>query len=131
MKKASLVLVAHGSRIKASNDEIAEFVKLISKEMGSEFVHIGVGFLELAEPLIPEALSEAAKVMRLKGARVLWVYPYFLASGSHVSKDIPEIIERERTNYPDLTVKLLPYLGSKGALLEVVLSQVRRFQADL
>ena len=49
----ALLLIAHGSRRKESNDEVRKLSKKIIKNNNGEFDIFLCSFLELAEPLIP------------------------------------------------------------------------------
>jgi sirohydrochlorin ferrochelatase len=53
----ALLLVAHGSRRQASNVEVVALSAAIAREMKDDYPMVEAGFLELAEPSIPEALA--------------------------------------------------------------------------
>ena len=107
-----LLIVAHGSRRKESNDEVRELTQRIKAQSGSEFADVRCAFLELAEPLIPDGVIECIK----NGATEVIVLPYFLSAGRHVVTDIPEEVEKARQQYPDTKVSIAPYLGSIEAI---------------
>ena len=48
------------------------------------------GFLELAEPSIPDGIQRCIDA----GATEVVVVPYFLSAGRHVSEDIPAEVEK-------------------------------------
>ena len=53
----ALLLVAHGSRRKESNSEVAVLAKHMNNLLDGEFDFVEHGFLELAEPYIPDAID--------------------------------------------------------------------------
>ena len=53
----SLCLVAHGSRRQASNDEVREVAARLAEKAAGQFGHVDCGFLELAEPSIPDGIQ--------------------------------------------------------------------------
>ena len=114
----ALVLVAHGSRREASNDEIRELAQSMGK-CDSEFDQIYPGFLELAEPLIPEAIRAAAS----DGAKEIIVLPYFLSAGRHVVKDIPAEVDSVRTELSDVDIRLAPYFGCANEIPQMLMAQ--------
>ncbi|WP_457615404.1 sirohydrochlorin nickelochelatase [Methanopyrus sp.] len=85
----AVVLVGHGSRLPYSRqvvERIAEYVE----EMG-DFETVEVGFMELCEPTIQEAVKKAAE----SGADKIVVVPVFLAHGVHTKRDIPKMLGLE------------------------------------
>ena len=53
----SLLLVAHGSRRQASNEEVRELTARLAEHAGAAYGYVDCGFLELAEPSIPEGIQ--------------------------------------------------------------------------
>ncbi|MCW8935457.1 MAG: CbiX/SirB N-terminal domain-containing protein [Gammaproteobacteria bacterium] len=116
----ALVLVAHGSRRQASNDEVVTLSKLIDEHMKSEFPIIEAGFLELAEPLIPDAIARCVK----KGATDVCVVPYFLSAGRHVQEDVPAEVDKARQMHPHIPMDVLPHIGGSAMMIELIKSSV-------
>jgi len=114
----ALLLVAHGSRRAASNDEIRALTARI-RDTGPEFDHVDCAFLELAEPSIPEGIRAAIRA----GARQLVVLPYFLSAGRHVSEDIPGAVNSVRSEHPDIDISLAPYLGASPEIARLLVMQ--------
>lgn len=104
----ALVLVAHGSRRNASNDEVRELAERLRDKAQAEFAQVCCAFLELAEPSIPQGIEDCIK----GGAEHVVVVPYFLSAGRHVSEDIPQMVQQVRDKYPDCRVEIAPYLGT-------------------
>jgi sirohydrochlorin ferrochelatase len=117
----SLLVVAHGSRRVASNDEIRMLTRSLAERAGNEYTQIECAFLELAEPSIPDGLRNAIAA----GATEIVVLPYFLSAGRHVVTDIPEEVDKVRSESPAVTITIAPYLGAAPALGEVLLTQAQ------
>ncbi len=113
----SLLVVAHGSRRAASNDEIRGLTRSLAERAGGTYGRVACAFLELAEPSIPEGLRQAIAA----GATQIVVLPYFLSAGRHVVTDIPAEVEMVRAERPDVSIVIAPYLGAAPALREVLL----------
>jgi len=103
----ALVVVAHGSRRAASNEEVGELACLLAELVADDYPLVGVGFLELAEPLIPDSLEKVIA----RGATEICVFPYFLSAGRHVVTDVPNAVKIVQDKYPGIPIKMLPYLG--------------------
>lgn len=120
MDKKGLLLVAHGSRRQASNDEVRQLTAKLKQKAGSRFTAVECAFLELAEPSIPDGIECCIR----QGAQVVEVLPYFLSAGRHVSEDIPEQVEIKRREHPDIDIRLSRYLGEANVIPDVLLSLV-------
>ncbi len=114
---AHLLVVAHGSRRAASNEEVKAIVERLRAASGGRFASIEAAFLELATPSIEDGLEHLAQ----RGARHIVVMPYFLAAGAHVSGDIPEILATYRAKRPDIHVSLKPHIGSAVGMDRLIL----------
>jgi sirohydrochlorin ferrochelatase len=114
----ALLLVAHGSRRAASNDEVRELTAQLRQADGS-FQYVACAFLELAEPSIPEGLRAAIA----ENADEVVVLPYFLSAGRHVVKDIPEEVAVVQAEHPDVVIRVAPYLGAADGVVQILLQQ--------
>lgn len=115
----SLLLVAHGSRREASNDEIRSLTESLRHKADNCFTDVGCAFLELAGPSIPDGIKECIA----RGASRVTVFPYFLSAGRHVASDIPAEVNRVVDEYPNIEITIAPYLGAAGTMGELILQQ--------
>ena len=120
MNKRMLLIVAHGSRRQASNDEVRALGERVRGLDSPGIDDVRVAFLELAEPSIPEGLASCVDA----GAQEIVVFPYFLAAGTHVAADIPEQIEAFCASHPQVRVTLTPHLGASATLPQAILGVV-------
>lgn len=86
-KKKGVLVIAHGSRNSEANDAVIVLVERLKVHLETGLVE--AGFLELANPSIPEGINTLAA----KGMEELVVYPFFLARGVHLKRDVPRIVE--------------------------------------
>ena len=115
----ALLLVAHGSRLASSNDAIKQLTsKLRDKLHSSGFMGVEHAFLELTEPSIPDGIATLVG----QGATELIILPYFLAPGTHVVDDVPELIEEARVKYPDVSFAVMAHLGAVDGMIDLILS---------
>jgi len=112
----SLLLVAHGSRRAASNDEVRALAQQL-RSIDHGYDRVECAFLELAEPSIPDGIRQAIA----DGAGEVVVLPYFLSAGRHVATDIPAEVEVVRREYPSVPVRLAPYLGASAGITRLLL----------
>ena len=114
----SLLIIAHGSRRAASNDEVRALADAVRAQPRQAYDHVETAFLELAEPGIPAALAALAA----QGASEIVAFPYFLAAGTHVAQDIPDAIADFTAAHPAVTVRLALHLGASAVLPAAILS---------
>ena len=114
----ALLIVAHGSRREASNEEVRRLAALIDDET-DEYDIVDCAFLELAQPDI----VTGGECLIRQGATEIVAMPYFLVAGRHVVTDVPEEIERLREKHPDIPIRISPYLGAHDAMAELILRQ--------
>ena len=116
----AFLLIAHGSRREASNNEVRELAVEISKEAEDKFDLMECCFLELANPSIPAAIRDLAE----KGVKKITVFPYFLAVGAHVAEDIPDAINEAKVYYPEIDFLILPHLGKMKSMPRLIIEQI-------
>jgi precorrin-8X/cobalt-precorrin-8 methylmutase len=91
-------------------------------------IHPGCGsdcvkgaYLQFSEPDIMTTIKECAG----NGAKRITIHPYFLSSGMHVTKDIPEMIEAARALYPAIEFVYTEPLGVHEKLLHVIIDRIK------
>jgi len=118
----ALLLVAHGSRRKKSNEEVIDMANKLKKHCLGDFDIVNPAFLELAEVLIPDGIKQCVN----DGATSIIVLPYFLNSGRHVIEDIPEIVNAEKEYYPDVAIKISSHLGASEMMMDILVSTANK-----
>jgi len=114
----ALLLVAHGSRRKQSNDEVILLAEKLKNECSQQYSIVNAAFLELSEALIPDGIKQCVT----DGASSIIVLPYFLNSGRHVVEDIPNIINDCIAQYPNIDIRLAPHLGASSLMIDLLIS---------
>lgn len=112
----ALVLIAHGSKKKQSNDEFRELVKLVREKNSHKYEHVIASFLEMETPTIINVVKELAS----KNIESITFYPFFLNSGKHVLIDIPNIIKELEKSYPNIEFKTLPHFGLSSKIASII-----------
>ena len=118
--KRALLVVAHGSRREASNDEVRKLTEAIAAKAGTRFMMVAPAFLELATPSIPDGIENCIR----SGAQEVVILPYFLSAGRHVAQDIPAEVDIKRQQYPQVPISIAAYLGSDEGVVELMLGLV-------
>jgi sirohydrochlorin ferrochelatase len=116
----ALLIAAHGSRQPAANDELAALADAIAKIAASHFDQVRCAFLQLAQPLIPKVISDLVA----DGADEIVVFPFFIAAGSHVKSDIPNLMAEARKLHPHISFRVAPHLGACDGIAKFILEAV-------
>ena len=114
----ALLLIAHGSRREASNQEVRELAVRLEHIACDRFDCVIPAFLELAEPDIPTGIDRCVQ----SGATTVTAVPYFLSAGRHVAEDIPAELEKARHQHQALKVHLSDYLGKDPSVPDLLLA---------
>src|SRR5438309_10932412 len=95
LMKTALLLIAHGSRESAANDDLHAMAALL--RAAGRYPIVEPAFLELAEPTIEQAGRQCVE----QGAQRVILLPYFLSAGVHVQRDLAAHRDRlERNHFP-------------------------------
>jgi sirohydrochlorin ferrochelatase len=114
----ALLLIAHGSRREASNQEVRELAARLEQTVGDRFDCVIPAFLELAEPDIPNGVDLCVE----SGATTVTAVPYFLSAGRHVASDIPAELDKAARKHQAVTILQSDYLGKHESIPELLLS---------
>jgi len=114
----ALLLVAHGSRRKQSNDEVDQLAEKLRDNCSGQYEIIHAAFLELSDTLIPDGIKKCID----DGATSVIVLPYFLNSGRHVVEDIPNIVNDTKKHYPNVDIKIAPHLGASDLMMQLLIA---------
>jgi len=117
----TLIILAHGSRREESNLEIKTLAEQVKALAGTEYDLVEYAYLELIEPSLPQAIDNSIN----NGASNITVLPYFLNSGNHVKRDIPEMIKTAEEKYPTCLFKVSACIGMIEDMPELILQQAR------
>ncbi len=118
----NIILLGHGSPKKEANN-IGLVASMLHGMMhpGCSNNCVTTAYLQFAEPDILSAIKKSAD----SGAKKIILHPYFLSSGMHVTKDIPELIEEAKGIYPAVEFVYTQPLGVHEKLVQVVLDRIQ------
>ena len=117
-KKIAVVIVGHGSKLRGFDAALRRVAAAVRKD--KRFFSVRCAYLAINSPSIREAIRRSA----LAGAAEVRVLPYFLLSGKHVTRHIPQIVSASKKNFPDIKISLRPYLGYDDRIVSVVKKRI-------
>ncbi|HSR74352.1 MAG TPA: CbiX/SirB N-terminal domain-containing protein [Sulfurovum sp.] len=116
MADRALIIVAHGSRKTSSNEEVKALVEKVRSLQDKHYMFVMTAFLEFADPSLEEGMLSCID----KGASEIVILPYFLASGNHVTRDIPEAVQKIQASHPQVKITLKEHLGSASGMVSLL-----------
>jgi len=118
----ALIIMAHGSRRAAANEEFFNLVKKIGNETSGaaqKYCVILPALLEQAPPTLLQVCQNLPE-----NVSHIDVYPLFFNQGRHVEKDIPAQVAEVMDALPEKSVQLLTYFGQSDGLAALVLDHI-------
>jgi sirohydrochlorin ferrochelatase len=114
-----IVLFGHGSRVEEANQGVRDLARQVQDS--GPYPHVRAAFLELAQPDLNAAVSEAvaARLQRLI------IIPYFLTAGVHLRRDLPNLIAPLKRKYPHMTIEAGQSLEGHPLMASIILGRVQ------
>ena len=113
MLTKALIIVAHGSRKASSNEEVRALGEKVKSLQDKHYAYVMTAFLEFANPSLEESILSCVD----RDASEIVILPYFLASGNHVTRDIPEVVEKVQVSYQEVKITLKEHIGSAPGMV--------------
>ena len=118
------MLVGHGSRTRGFDTAMRKVAQALKRT--GRYRDVRCGFLEASRPSIPRAIFQCVR----RGAREVSVLPYFVLTGKHVTRDIPNLVAEEAKKYRgQARIVLCPYLGYHPGLVWAARRRLREGHA--
>jgi sirohydrochlorin ferrochelatase len=117
MISTAIVLIAHGSRNAAANDDLIALAEKIRDD--GRYALVVASFLELAQPDIKTACLECIAM----GANRIILSPYFLAAGVHIRRDLAQLRGELAQEHTDVQFMLAEPLGPHPLLMDLLLQR--------
>jgi len=114
----AVLLLGHGSKAHEANETLRRIAATV-KERGG-YGAVVPGFLQMERPDFQEAVDE----MVSDGYLDITVMPYFLYMGLHVTKDLPEEMDKARARHEGLSLTLTGNLGYHSKLIDITIERI-------
>ena len=121
MSSKALIIVAHGSRKDSSNEEVRVLGEKVKSLQDTHYGYVETAFLEFATPSLEESILSCVS----NGVTEIVILPYFLASGNHVTRDIPEVLQKVQLSHPQVKMVLKEHIGSASGMVTLLSDMAR------
>lgn len=116
--RTAVILVDHGSRRAASNDQLLAAAELFRQE--TDWPIVEPAHMELAEPSIETAMDRCVAA----GAESVVVFPWFLAPGRHWAEDIPRLVNAAAEKHPNIKTLVTAPFGNHELLVRLATERI-------
>jgi len=124
VNKKIILAVGHGSRIAESNKYFETFVEHFHQRIPEQ--KICIGYVELAEPKLKDALEKAASK-----ANEIIVLPLFLLTAGHIKHDVLDTVSEVHQNFPSVKFTVASALGLHTNMVKLVHKRLKESAALL
>jgi sirohydrochlorin ferrochelatase len=114
----ALLIMAHGSPRPEANDDIRAVAEVIRSR--NEYPIVEIGYLDCNDPDIGAAVDLCVAA----GTREIVAVPYFLHSGKHFVRDLPDALRDAALRHPGVAIQMGDYLGRQEAMSEVLRDRI-------
>jgi hypothetical protein len=114
----AIILMGHGSRVPGAGKDMEEVARRLKEKYGYPWVEIC--FISRLGPHFSEVFEKCVN----RGAKKVWVIPYFLHDGLHLRLDIPEMMQKEAKKFPHVKLTLGKSLGFGEGLVNLVKQRI-------
>jgi sirohydrochlorin cobaltochelatase len=121
--KSGIILFAHGARDPQWAEPFQRIRRMLDRRTSA--IAVELAFLELMKPSLLDTLA----TMAARGAERITLVPLFMAQGSHLKTDLPQIVQRACADYPGLIVRTTRAIGEVDELLQAIADWVLREDA--
>lgn len=119
----ALIIVAHGSRKKESNDEILALVRGFDLETEHSFDFVVGAFLQFGTP----DLEKQIEFLVNQEVKKIVIFPFFIGAGNHISSDIPHIVDQAAKANPSVELVVTKHLGQVEGIESIIHQEVEKY----
>ncbi|WP_163536624.1 sirohydrochlorin chelatase [Gracilibacillus sp. YIM 98692] len=116
----SVIYICHGSRLPEAKEEAYQLISKVKRVVEEPIQEMC--FLELQDP----TLSKTVENVISQGAEQVMIVPVLLLTAGHAKHDIPEMIEKERWKYPEVSFHYGRPIEVEPKMIEVLVDHIRR-----
>ena len=117
--KTAVIILGHGSRRQGAGDPLAGIAGAMRTT--GRYAAAEHAFLQYTRPSLADAVISCASL----GADRIIIIPFFVQPGTHVTTDIPELVEVLRRQHPGISFSVAGHVGGHPMMVNFVEELVR------
>lgn len=121
--KQGIIVLGHGTHVAFddANQVIFQLADILKSLIGHTLVEPAI----MNRQSCLQGLAEAIKTLADKGAEEIIIAPVFLIAGAHITTTIPEDIDKLRSFYPGVSIKMAEHIGADKRIAEILLDRIK------
>lgn len=112
----AIIFFGHGARDAHWREPFDRLATLWQKQYPS--MPVQVAFLDVMEP----SLVGAVDALKRQGASDITVVPVFFGQGGHLRNDFPVILEKCRSQFPEVILRATHAVGESDSVLQAIIN---------
>jgi sirohydrochlorin ferrochelatase len=115
--KRAVIILGHGSRDDGNDTALKRIVAEL-QQCGGDIIEYA--FLQYAHPTADAVLDRCI----MQGAKEIVIVPFFMQAGVHVTRDIPDFLDKARAEHPECDIYSTDYVGAHPLMTQIVMDLV-------
>jgi sirohydrochlorin ferrochelatase len=122
VSQPAYIVFAHGSSVESAN----EAVRVVGTQAAQrgEWRAFDTAFLEGGKPDLPTAIGN----LIARGESQFVIVPYFLTTGLHLKRDLPNLIKEIHSLHPTIEIEVTEPLDGHPAMVDALVDRAKQFQ---
>lgn len=122
--KTGIIILGHGTKLHKANKLIPELIEKIRQKTNYNIIE--PSYLQFHHPDLPQSIRKIAG----NGCKKIIIVPFFLFKGNHVKRDIPQVMKKEISKYPDVTFVFTPSMGEDSRIGDIVIRRINEAMTE-
>lgn len=112
--KTAVIILGHGSKSKGADGTVQKIAAEVKNLAGYDIVEHA--FLQYIKPTLKDACESC---IRKKAGKII-IVPFFMQPGMHVTRNIPELVEKIKKLHPGIDIVVTDYTGAHPLMPKIV-----------
>ncbi len=118
--KTAVIILGHGSKNAGAGDTL-QLIAAEVKKLGRYDI-VAHAFLQYIQPALPETVETCIQ----QGANNIVIVPFFMQAGAHVTRHVPDLVEKAKKRHPGVNIAVTDYAGTHPLMSKIVEDLVKK-----
>jgi precorrin-8X/cobalt-precorrin-8 methylmutase len=130
MPQTGVIILCHGSRGQQGTVAVPQALRRVTEGV-KPLLPPGVEVIGAALQFNHPTLEETVESLAVRGVERIVIMPYFLFPGRHITEDIPQLVEKLKSSYPDKKFIVTKPLGFEEHFIVSVAKRIEEAAPEL
>jgi sirohydrochlorin ferrochelatase len=119
--KTAVIILFHGSRTRGAKSTPGNIVAGVRRRGARDLV-VEAAFMQYQSPRLETSIRKCVAL----GARRVFIVPFFMQPGSHVTRDLPALVEKARPRHAGVELRTTDFAGAHPLMEKIILDLVKQ-----